>query len=172
MIPSPIAAFLEGATVGYGATRDEALVPRVHRLEAWSLGAEPDAMVCLLGTDVQESLLEALEANGRFSVTLLGSLTGPRAGNPPVPSVDFHECYQFKGDFIESRPAGDGDLPLVRRKAEQFRSLFQPIFGFSDRACAARFGKPVLAVTFRVREIYDQTPGPGAGAKIFPEGTS
>lgn len=172
MIPASIATFLEGATVGYGATRNEALVPQIHRLQAWKLGDAPGTVVCIFGTDLDESLIPSLEDNGLFSFTLLGSLSGPKASKPPNPAVDFNECYQFKGEFVGSRAANEEDVPLVRQKGELFKALFQPIFGFSDRVCDARFGKPVLAVTIRVREIYDQTPGPGAGMRIHPEKAS
>jgi hypothetical protein len=169
MIPEEIVRFLEGATVGFGATRDDELVPQLHRAVGWRVGEDRRTITCLFPVDYSAKLIPSLEDNGRFSFTTLGSTTGPRVSHPPNPCVDFHECYQFKGDYVTSRPANEGDLPLVHRTAEQFKALFQPLFGFSDRACAARYGKPVLAVTFEVREIFDQTPGPGAGTRLKTE---
>jgi hypothetical protein len=159
MIPEDIVRFLDGATVGFGATRDDKLVPLVHFIVGWTVGDDRKTITCLFPESHREELVSSLEDNGRFSFTVLGSTSGPRASNPPNPAVDFHECYQFKGDY-------EGDLALVKRKREQFKVLFQPLFGFSERACNARFQRPVLAMTFRVQEIYDQTPGPGAGARI------
>jgi hypothetical protein len=170
MIPEEIVRFLEGATVGIGATRNAELIPDLHRVVAWTAGENRQTITCLFADDYSRQLLSSLEDNGRFAFVTLGSMTGPRASHPPNPSVDFHECYQFKGDFVSSRAAGEGDFPVVNRTAERFKALFQPLFGFSDRACAARFGTPVLAITFEVREIYDQTPGPDAGARIAAEG--
>jgi len=169
MVPEKIATFLDGATVGFGATRDGKLVPQVYFVVGWSCAEDRQAITCLFPAGRDEKLISSLEDNGQFSFTVLGSTSGPRASNPPNPGVDFHECYQFKGDYVASRPGNEGDLPLVRRKGEQFKALFQPLFGFSERACTARFRRPVLAVTFKVREIYDQTPGPGAGARIREE---
>ena len=169
MIPTEIVKFLEGATVAFGATRDDELVPQIHLVESWSVGEDRRTITCLFPENYSKRLLPSLENNGRFSLVALGSTCGPQASHPPNLSVDFHECYQFKGHFVGLRSAGEGDHPLVERTAERFKALFQPMFGFSDTACAARFGKPALAVTFEVREIYDQTPGPGAGARIHNE---
>jgi hypothetical protein len=166
MIPEEIARFLDGATVGFGATRDPKLVPLVHFILGWTVGDERKTITCLFPGAHLDDLVSSLEDNGRFSFTVLGSTSGARASNPPNPAVDFHECYQLKGAYVASRAANESDLAVVKQKAEQFRALFQPIFGFSDRACKARFQKPILAMTFRVEEIYDQTPGPGAGARI------
>ena len=169
MIPEDIVRFLDGATVGFAATRDDKLVPLVHFTVGWTVGEDRQTITCLFAAPYGERLIPSLEDNGRFSLTVLGSASGPRASNPPNPGVDFHECYQFKGDYVASCPANEGDLALVKRKREQFKALFQPLFGFSDRACNERFRSPVLAMTFRVEEIYDQTPGPGAGARMGGE---
>jgi hypothetical protein len=169
MIPQDIVRFLDGATVGFGATRDDKLVPLVHFTVGWTVGEDRQTITCLFPASHSEALIPSLEENGRFSFTVLGSTSGPRASNPPNPSVDFHECYQLKGDYVASCPADQADLALVERKGEQFKALFQALFGFSDAACNARFRSPVLAMTFKVHEIYDQTPGPGAGARIRME---
>jgi hypothetical protein len=172
MIPEEIIRFLEDATVGIAATRDEALVPQLHHAESWSVGEDRRTITCLFASHHSDKLIPSLEDNGRFSFTALGSTSGPQRSQPPNPGVDFHECYQFKGDFVASRPANEADHDLVNRTAEKFKVLFQPLFGFSDRGCASRFAKPVLAITFEVHEIYNQTPGPGAGAKIGAEESS
>lgn len=169
MIPAEIVRFLDGATVGFGATRDDKLIPQVYFIVGWTVGGDRQAITCLFPAQQSEELIPSLEDNGRFSFTVLGSTSGPRASNPPNPGVDFHECYQFKGDYVASRPANEADVTLVNQKGKQFKALFQPLFGFSEAACNARFRNPVLAVTFKVHEIYDQTPGPGAGARIRVE---
>lgn len=169
MIPEQIVRFLEGATVGFGATRDHELAPQLHRAVGWRIGQDRQTITCLFPVGHSPKLIPSLEDNGRFSFTTLASTTGPRVSHPPNPRVDFHECYQFKGVYVTSRPANQDDFHLVEKTARQFKALFQPMFGFSDRACAARHAKPVLAVTFEVREIYDQTPGPGAGSRVATE---
>jgi hypothetical protein len=169
MIPEKIARFLDGATVGFGTTRDDGLVPQLHRTVGWKVGGDRRTLTCLFPPGYSAKLLPSLEGNGQFSFTVLGSTTGPRASHPPNPCVDFHECYQFKGDYVLSCPANEDDLALVDQTAARFKALFRPLFGFSERGCDVRFEKPVLAVTIEVREIYDQTPGPEAGGRVVME---
>lgn len=165
-IPADIVRFLEGSTVAVGATRDDKLVPLIHFMAGWTVGEDRETITCLFPATYNKETLASLEDNGRFALTVLGSTSGRRASNPPNPAVDFHECYQFKGEYVRSRPAQEADQLLVRQKGAQFYALFHPLFGFSDAACKARFRDAALAMTFRVQEIYDQTPGPGAGSKI------
>ena len=169
-IPAGIVQFLDGATVAFAVTRDDKLVPLVHFVLSWAVDEDRELITCLLPPVHNKELIASLEDNGRFAMTVLGSTTGLRASDPPNPSVDFHECYQLKGDYVRSRPANDKDMSLVGQKGEQFHTLFHPLLGFSDAACRALFRNPALAMTFRVREIYDQTPGPGAGSKLQLEG--
>jgi hypothetical protein len=166
MIPEDVVRFLDGATVGFGATRDARLVPQIYSIIGWTVGDDRETITCLFPAFHSKVLGPSLEDNGRFAFTVLGSTTGIRASQPPNPAVDFHECYQLKGNYVRSRPANEGDVRVVKEKGERFKELFQPLFDFSDAACKALFREPILAMTFKVQEIYDQTPGPGAGGKI------
>ena len=109
------------------------------------------------------------EDNGRFALLVLGSPRGPKVSEPPSPATDYHECYQFKGDYVASQPAGDSHIRVAEQTRKRFQNLFNPLFGFSEEGSAAYIRKPGVAVTFKVREIFDQTPGPGAGRRIVPE---
>ena len=169
MIPHEIKGFLEGATVGLAGTRDDKLVPRTHKVSGWIVGSDRQTITCFIPNDYARNLITSLEDNGRFALTVLGSTTGPKASNPPRPDVDAHECYQFKGTYVDSRPTNDADIAVVDQTRERFQKLFIPLFGFSEEGSAAHIRKPSLAVSFRVREIFDQTPGPGAGRRIVPE---
>jgi len=166
MIPEEIVRFLEGATVGFAATRDAHLVPHIHFVAGWIVGDDRKTITCFFPPNYSKVLMPSLQDNGQFALTVLGSTSGPKASKPPRPDVDFHECYQFKGDYATSRLANAADAAVVERKGESFRKLFVPLFGFSEEACAARFKRPALAMTFPVREIFDQTPGPGAGRRV------
>ena len=169
MIPDEIVRFLEGATLGVAATRNDKLVPRTHKVSGWIVGPDRQTITCLIPDDTSEILTTSLEDNGRFALLVVGSTTGPKASKPPSPAVDSHECYQFKGTYVASRPANDADIAVVDQTRERFQKLFIPLFGFSEEGSAAHIQKPSLAVSFRVREIFDQTPGPGAGRRIVPE---
>lgn len=169
MIPDEIIRFLEGATIGYAGTRDDKLVPQIYQVSGWIVGPDRQTITCLIPDDHSKTLIRSLEDNGRLALLVVGSTTGPKASKPPSPAVDAHECYQFKGDFVGSRPAADADIPVADQTRKGFQELFMPLFGFSEEGSAAYIRKPGVAVTFRVREIFDQTPGPGAGRRIVPE---
>ena len=169
MIPEEIIRFLEGATVAYGGTRDDKLVPQVYQVTGWIVAPDRQIITCLIPDDHSRTLARSFEDNGRFSLIVVGSTTGPRASNPPSPAVDSHECYQFKGDHVASRPANEADIAVSEQTSKRFQELFRPMFGFSEEGAAAYIRKPGVAITFRVREIFDQTPGPGAGRRIVPE---
>jgi hypothetical protein len=169
MIPEEITRFLEGATVAYAGTRDDKLVPQIHQVSGLIVGPDRQTITCLIPDDHSETLIRSLEDNGRFALLVVGSTTGPKASKPPNPAVDYHECYQFKGDYVGSRRAADGDISVVYQTRRRFQELFRPLFGFSEEASAAYIRRSGVAVTFRVQEIFDQTPGPGAGRRIVPE---
>jgi hypothetical protein len=160
---------LEGATVGHVGTRDENLVPHFHRASGWIVGPDRQTITCLIAKVHTKNLIARLEDNKQFSLVVAGSTTGPNASVPPQPAMDAHECYQFKGTYLESRPPNEADLAAFRDCRERFVKVVQPLFGFTDGGAAAFTIEPGLAVTFQVREIFTQTPGPGAGRRIVPE---
>lgn len=82
------------------------------------------------------------------------------ASNPPD-----HRTTQLKGTTIEARLARDDEHPFLRGRLEAFVDVLEK-FGF-PRGLARRLGYwPAFAVTIRVEEIFEQTPGPQAGNRI------
>ena len=79
-----------------------------------------------------------------------------------------HEAYQLKGTYLSSRPTTDED----RARQDAYRAtllaaLRQAYPVEMARPLALGFAyNPGVAVTFRVDEIFLQTPGPGAGSRI------
>ena len=169
MIPDEIIRFLEGASVGHAGTRDENLVAHFHRVSGWIVGPDRQTITCLISKLHTKNLIPRLEHNKQLSLLVLASTTGPNASVPPQPAVDAHECYQFKGTFVGSRPLNEEDVTAFQECRERCVKLLQPMFGFTDEGAAAITIEPGLAVTFQVREIFNQTPGPGAGRRIVPE---
>jgi len=79
-----------------------------------------------------------------------------------------HEAYQFKGTFLSSRPTDEADI--ARQEAFRLRFLDSLRQGYPEeiaRPLSLGFAyRPGVAITFRVEEIFRQTPGPGAGEKL------
>ena len=155
MIPGKIVRFLDRANVSHAGTRDRNLVPHGHRVSGWRLGGDGRTLVVLLPEGARPHLIESLEDNGQFSVTL--------------EEYPAHETYQFKGRYVRHRPIDGEDLEVADRVRERFLTSVIQFFGEAAAGPLRAFSqRPSLAVEFLVDEIYVQTPGPGAGARLFP----
>jgi hypothetical protein len=156
MIPGVMVDFLARASVAIAGTRDASNVPRVRWLTGWAVDDDRASVTCLVPQAFTGGLVRALRDNGR--IALVAEVIGP------------HECYQFKGTWLDSRAIVDGD----RRVHEACRQRFVDAVTrhtagrFTEHALRLRFPEPALAVRFRVEEIFVQTPGPGAGGRLYP----
>jgi hypothetical protein len=154
MIPEKIARFLEQrANVAFAGTRNQDLVPFGHRVSGWCIGADGRSLTAFIPEPA--GLVESLQENGELALT--------------VEAFPAHETYQFKGRYVSHRPAHREDLAIVDRIRERFIKNMRAVFPLLPEGIAGAFtSKPALAVEFEVSEIYVQTPGPGAGARIVP----
>jgi hypothetical protein len=154
MIPKEIRAFLEGATVAMGGTRNRNLIPHAHRISGWLVGGDGETLTCLIAEGFTGELIESLEDNGQFALTVC-----------EVPS---HETYQFKGVWVGSRPVAEADLAVYESYRERFAERVSQLLGFPEERARAYVRRPSLALSFKVREIFLQTPGPEAGRRLVP----
>ena len=154
MIPEKIARFLEQrANVAFAGTRNRDLVPFGHRVSGWCIGADGRSLTAFIPEPA--GLVESLQENGELALT--------------IEAFPAHETYQFKGRYVSHRPAHHEDLAIVDRIRERFIKNMRTVFPVLPEGIAGAFtSKPALAVEFEVSEIYVQTPGPGAGARIVP----
>jgi hypothetical protein len=100
-----------------------------------------------------KEILRNVEDNGRIALTI-AQVT--------------HEAYQVKGSYVSSRPATEEDYAVQ----EAYRAKLWPSLA---QAWPEEIVKPLIlgvvyrpsvAITFRVEEVFLQTPGPGAGDKL------
>ena len=158
MIPGKIVRFLEQhANMGFAGTRDRDLVPCGSRVSAWHVHPDGHTMTLLIPEPLVVRVIASLEENGQLAVTI---------GEHPT-----HETYQLKGIYVGHRTVAADDLPLVARFRERFvrsiRSEIPPGVPESFVGAAA-VPEPAVAVDMDVREVYLQTPGPGAGGRLYP----
>src|SRR5262245_55544798 len=157
MIPGKIIRFLEErANLGFAGTRDANLVPRGHRVSGWQIDPTGRMVTAFVPPSSAARLVEALLDNGRIAITF--------------EEVGTHETYQLKGRYLRHWPIRPVEIDIAGRARERFvkgvRSLFP-----DDRVAAAMRASipdPVLAIEIEVREVFLQTPGPGAGGRIAP----
>jgi hypothetical protein len=156
MIPGKIIRFLEQhANVAFAGTRDRELVPHGHKVCGWRVGDDQRTLTALVPREFTPGLVESLRENAELAVTI-----------EEFPS---HETYQFKGRYLSDRAPGPDDVEIVDRIRRRFVKSLRPIFADApEEVLNAYVSDPSVAVEFEVLEIYLQTPGPGAGARLFP----
>src|SRR5215831_18744904 len=155
MIPGKILAFLEDeGTVGVSGTRDASLTPHIHFVSGWSVEPDQRTIRCSIGEGYTTFLLPSLADNRQFSLT--------------VERIGSHETYQFKGEFVRDTPPSDADLVAHKRVRDRFGKVVSRLFGFPEDLCQAYIPRPSQVICFTVREIFLQTPGPGAGHRLYP----
>jgi hypothetical protein len=155
MIPGMILKFLqERGTVGVSGTRDAHRVPHVHYVSGWDVEPDGQTIRCSINRVYLDHLFSSLEDNGQFCLT--------------VEQIGTHETYQLKGRYVGSADPNDADLATHRRMADRFGKAISTLFGLPEEACRAYILPPSVIVRFTVMEIFLQTPGPGAGHRVFP----
>jgi len=151
MIEGPLGRFLEeGLAIHIGA-RDERLSPVGARGVA--VRVEPDGchMVVYVAAIAASRLLPHLESNGQAAV----SFARP---------VDHRAC-QVKGLFVASRQASGSERKGVLAQWQGFMRQLE-LVGIPPAGAAGWATWPAVAIRLKVTTIFEQTPGPGAGAPI------
>jgi hypothetical protein len=155
MIPGKILRFLEDrGTVAVSGTRDADLIPHIHYVSGWEVEADQQTIRCSIDEAFTDNLISSLEDNGQFSFT--------------VEQIGSHETYQFKGDYVGSTSPNSQDFAAHEQIKNRFAKAVSQTFGLPEDLCLAYIPRPSLVVRFRVRKIFLQTPGPGAGHRLFP----
>src|SRR5262245_38951294 len=155
MIPGMILKFLQDrGTIAVSGTRDANLAPHIHYVSGWDVEPDQETIRCSINRAYLDHLFASLEDNGQFSLT--------------VEQIGSHETYQFKGNYAGSAELNDADRAAHRRVADRFAKAVSSLFGYSEDDCRAYISLPSVVVRFKVREIFLQTPGPGAGHQVFP----
>ena len=72
---------------------------------------------------------------------------------------------QFKGTTLEARLARDDESAFVRARLEAYADVLDRI-GVPRRVARSLAHWPAFAVTMRVEQTFDQTPGPNAGSPV------
>lgn len=157
MIPGKIIRFLEErATLGFAATRDGNLAPCGHRVSGWQIDVTGSTLTALIPQSYATRLVEALLDNGRIACTF--------------EEIGTHETYQIKGRYLGHRPVRPTEIDITDRTRERFAKGVRALYPDEQFASAFRASIPApsLAVEIEVHEVFLQTPGPGAGGRVFP----
>ena len=151
MISKELAEFVQSGVAIHVGTRDAALQPEGARALSASVEADGRHVLVYVSDAASRRILPNLEANGQVAVVF-------------ARPTDDRAC-QIKGHFVSSRPATADEQPRVAAHWQLFFSNMAQI-GI-PAATAARWPIwPAVAIRFRATAVFDQTPGPQAGAPL------
>jgi hypothetical protein len=151
MIDTELATFLQEGVGIHIASRNAALEPNGSRALAVKVDADGRHLEVYLAKVAAARIIQDLQSNGQAAVGF---------GRP----VDDRSC-QVKGLFLGVRDATDEERPFITGQWERFLGNLEKI-GIPRAATRAWITWPVVAIRLRPNAIFDQTPGPGAGAPI------
>jgi hypothetical protein len=144
-------AFLEQGVSLLVGTCDASLTP--HSLRATGVRVHDDH---------RHVTLYLPEVTSRNTVTDVAA--NPRVAVLASQPLD-HRSFQLKGAVTRVGPAPDEARPLVEEYLAGFARVLE-LVGMPYEVVANLSHWPSVALEFRVEELYLQTPGPGAGARL------
>jgi hypothetical protein len=150
-VDADVAAFLQAGVAVVTATRDDQLRPEIAR--AWGPELSPDGCslrICV-AAGAGSKMISNVERNGALSATFT------------LPTT--YRSVQLKGTARDVAEPSADELARVARHIEAFVDQAEQVG--VPRAIGTRFAEPpFMAVTIEIRELYDQTPGAGAGRPL------
>jgi hypothetical protein len=151
MIDKELAEFLQEGVAIHVGTRNERLEPNGARVTAVAVEGGGTHIVVYVPTAAAGRVLPDLQANGQAALVF---------GRP----TDDRAC-QVKGVFENVRDVTDTDRALALGQWERSLASFEQI-GIPRTLSTSWSVWPCVAVRLRVTALFNQTPGPGAGAPI------
>lgn len=151
MIDTELAGFLQEGVGIHIATRDAALRPNGARAIAVEVEGDGEHLVVYVARVAAARLLSDLEANGQVAVGF---------GRP----IDDRAC-QVKGMFVGIRDAAETERAKVLAQWDGFLASLEKI-GIPRAATRTWVTWPAVAIRLRANALFNQTPGPGAGARL------
>ena len=151
MIDAELRAFLEGGVGIHIGTRTSRLEPNGARVAAVRVEEDGLHLVAYLAEVAAARVVPDLRA------------TGPAALVFARP-VDERAC-QVKGIFVAARPAEPDERAVIDAQWSRFLDSLEMI-GIPRIATREWITWPAVAVRVRATAIFEQTPGPDAGALL------
>jgi hypothetical protein len=153
LIETEVAAQLESpCSLLVGSVAADGLPDAVR---AWGVEVQgPERIRVLLAADSQRTL-ENLADGGRVALTTTDFVT--------------MVSWQLKGRAALVEPATAADRIRFDVFCAGCLGLLAPLQGVPEATIARLIPADVMACEMVVEQVFDQTPGPGAGARIAPE---
>lgn len=133
------------------ATADAEGVPAACRGVAIAAGREPGTLILYLSATTAHEALANIATTRRVAV----------AASHPLS----HRTVQIKGVTRGVKLAPASDEPFVRQRWDALAGVLDEI-GLPRRILLGIAHWPAFAVEMSIEQIFDQTPGPNAGAPL------
>ena len=151
MIEPDLRAFLEEGLGIHIGSRNSRLEPNGARGLAVTVEDDRLHLIVYLAETAARRVVADLRATGAIAVGF-------------ARPVDDRAC-QIKGIFVDARPAREDERAIVERQFDGFRSSLERI-GIPRLGTSRWITWPAVAIRFRATAIFEQTPGPDAGALL------
>jgi len=151
MILAPLASFLEEGIGVHLGTRTADLEPNGVRAVAARVEDSGRQLVVYVPAVFADRVLPDLQSNGQVAVLF---------GRP----VD-ERSVQVKGTFVDVRDGHDGERAMVLAQWDAYMENLGAI-GIPRAVYGQCPRWPVVAIRLKVTALFEQTPGPSAGAPL------
>jgi hypothetical protein len=151
MIDPDLRAFLEGGLGIHIGSRTAKLEPNGARVTAVKVEEDGLHLRLYVAQVASVRVLPDLQANGAAAV-MFARPTDDRA------------C-QIKGIFVSAQPAAEAERGFVHDQWDRFRANLETI-GIPRTGSSGWITWPSVAIRIRATAIFQQTPGPDAGALL------
>jgi hypothetical protein len=114
--------------------------------------ASEDIIIVFIVAGQGGQTLKNSQQNGRLAATL-------------TRWPDF-QSYQLKGQFLQARVMTEEEVAIQRQYRIQPVQVVTTDFGFPEELAERYVYHADLAIEIKIEEIFNQTPGPGAGKML------
>lgn len=152
-LPPVLSSLLDGPSIMHLATRNAALEPL--SVMAFGLQAALDAseVTVFMPANMAADTLANLRDNGQMALTLVR------------PSD--HSSIQLKGTWLGERRTDESDRAFLARYRDALEEELN-LVGVPRSIWSRLVWWPCVALRMQLRDVFVQTPGPGAGRRLEP----
>ncbi len=152
-LPPVLSSLLDGPSIMYLATRNAALEPLSSM--AFGLQAAPDSseVTVFIPAVMAGGTMANLRDNGQMAVSLVR------------PSD--HSSIQLKGTWLGERRTDESDRAFLMRYRDALEEELN-LVGVPRSIWNRLVWWPSVALRMQLRDVFVQTPGPGAGRRLEP----
>jgi hypothetical protein len=150
-LPPQLACLLEGPSIIYVATRNAELVPASTMAFGLQVAPGGREVTLFVPAATAADTLANLRDNGQMAISFVR------------PSD--HAATQLKGTWLGERRTDEADRAFIARYREAITEEIN-LVGVPRSIWSRVVWWPSLALRMEVRDVFVQTPGPGAGRRL------